>query len=97
MRIHSESIGNSEAQRRGILEWPVSKREESRFAWHYDATEVAYVEQGSARIETEDGNIEIETGDLVTLPAELDCTWVIREPFVKRYRIISGQEVESEG
>ncbi|MFP4378749.1 MAG: cupin domain-containing protein [Spirochaetales bacterium] len=87
MTIQTETIGTDEAERRGILEWPRSERSVARFSWHYDATEVAYIEQGSARIETEDGNIEIESGDLVTLPAGLDCTWVIRETLIKRYKI----------
>jgi hypothetical protein len=87
MTIQTETIGSDEAEKRGILSWPKSERGVSRFAWHYDATEVAYIEQGSARIETEDGNIEIEAGDLVTLPAGLECTWTIREPLIKRYQI----------
>ena len=87
MRIESRPIDIAEAERRGILEWPTSQRQVSRYHWHYDAVEVAYIETGSARIETEDGNIEIEAGDLVTLPEDLDCTWIIREPLRKRYKI----------
>jgi len=87
MRITSETIGAEEAQRRGVFDWPTSARLVSRYNWHYDAPETAYIEAGSARIETEDGNIEVEAGDLVTLPEDLDCTWIIREPIKKRYQI----------
>jgi len=92
MRIEIESIGESEARRRGIFGWPSSTRPVSRYTWHYDAQETAYIEAGNARIETEDGNVEVEQGDLIILPSDLDCTWVIREPLTKRYQITDRAE-----
>lgn len=90
MQVSVESISPDEARARGILQWPVSKRRVSRYSWHYDATEVCYLVSGQARIETEDGNVEVESGDLVTLPAGLDCVWDVREPLAKHYRVESG-------
>lgn len=87
MQVAVESIETGEAQVRGVLEWPLSSRGVSRYTWHYDATEICYIAEGRARIETEDGNIEVEKGDLVTLPAGLECAWVIQERVVKHYRI----------
>ena len=87
MQVTVETIEAEEAEARGVLEWPVSTRAVSRYPWHYDATEICYIAEGRARIETEDGNVEVEKGDLVTLPAGLKCAWVIQERVVKRYRI----------
>ncbi len=87
VQVAVEIISPQEAEERGILEWPVSRRGVSRYAWHYDATEVCYIAEGRARIETEDGSIEVEKGDLVTLPAGLECAWIIREPMAKHYLI----------
>ena len=87
MQVVVESVSSGEANRRGILGWPVSRRGVSRFSWRYDSTEVCYLVDGHARIETEDGSIEVESGDLVTLPAGLECTWDIREPLAKHYQV----------
>lgn len=92
MQIAVESISPDDAHDRGILAWPVSRRGVSRFTWHYDSTEYCYLVGGEARIETEDGNVEVESGDLVTLPAGLDCVWDVREPIVKHYRVDQGSD-----
>jgi uncharacterized cupin superfamily protein len=89
MQVIVESISPDDANERGILAWPVSRRGVSRYSWRYDATEVCYLVTGQARIETEDGNVEVESGDLITLPAGLECTWDIREPIAKHYRVES--------
>jgi uncharacterized protein len=91
MQIVVETLSPDEANERGILAWPVSRRGVSRYAWHYDTTETCYLVSGLARIETEDGNVEVEAGDLVTLPAGLDCVWDIREPIAKHYRLQVGE------
>ena len=90
MQIVVESISPDEAHDRGILAWPVSRRGVSRYSWHYDTSELCYLVSGLARIETEDGNVEVEAGDLVTLPAGLDCVWDIREPIAKHYKLETG-------
>ena len=98
MRIEAVSIGAAEARRRGIYSWPVSRRGVARFSWHYDSTQVAYIDSGSARIETEDGNVEVEAGDLVTLPSDLECVWVIRQALIKHYRVEPARPAQlSEG
>ena len=89
MRVEVESISQERAEELGVFEWPVWQRGISRFIWQYDATEVCYLVAGRARIETEDGNVEVESGDLLTLPDGLACTWDIREPIRKHYRIVA--------
>lgn len=93
MLITVETISARDADDRGITLWPVSRRGARRFRWHYDATEICYLASGRAMVETEDGTVEIERGDLVTLPSGLDCVWVIREPIVKHYRIVNGTQL----
>ncbi len=87
MRIETETIGAGEARRRGVYEWPVSRRTVSRYPWRYDRPVIAYIDSGSARIETDDGNIEVEAGDLVKLPSDLDCVWIVKQPVVRYYRV----------
>lgn len=84
MQIAVESLSPDDAHQRGILGWPVARHDVKRFSAHYDATELCYLVTGLARIETEDGNVEVETGDLVTLPAGLDCVWDVREAISMR-------------
>lgn len=87
MQVIVESLSPAQAAERGVFSWPESERGVSRYTWHYDATEVCYLVRGLARIETEDGNVEVEAGDFLTLPAGLECVWDIREPLMKRYTV----------
>ena len=87
MQVKVESLSMKDAEARGITAWPTWERGVSRFHWHYETTEECYVISGRARIETEDGNIEIEQHDFVSLPAGLDCVWDIQEPISKYYRL----------
>lgn len=85
MQVKVESLSDETIERRGVRAWPVWERGVSRFAWKYDETERCYLIDGQVRIETADGNIEIEAGDFVTFPAGLECTWDIRKPVRKHY------------
>jgi len=51
-------------------------------AWELPATEVLLVLEGAARIEIEGGpTLELETGDIATLPKGLRTTWHLTLPF----------------
>lgn len=72
----------------GVYDWPVWKKEASRFPWTYDQQETCYFIRGKV-IVTPDGG-EPQTfgrGDLVTFPPGLSCTWEILEPVEKHYAI----------
>lgn len=87
MQIKVESLGDEAIERRGIRSWPIWERGVSRFSWKYDESEFCYLIEGQVRIETADGNIEVEAGDFVTFPAGLECTWDILKPVRKHYTL----------
>lgn len=67
--------------------WPTWTKEESVFPWHYDETETCYLLAGDVRVTTVDGEVvEFGTGDMVTFPAGVSCTWEVRKPVRKHYR-----------
>lgn len=66
---------------------PTWSKEASVFDWQYDDSETCYLLAGDVRVVTNDGEtVEFGTGDLVTFPAGLKCTWEIRTPVHKHYR-----------
>lgn len=87
MQISVVAMDSESAGSKGYLDWPTWERGVSRFPWHYDTIETCYIVRGRAVIETEDGKVEIEPGDLVTFPKGLDCVWNIREPLGKHYKL----------
>jgi uncharacterized cupin superfamily protein len=59
--------------------------------WTPEQREVAVILEGSVRIETADGgSIELEVGDLFSLPPGLETTWHITVPFKEVWVIASG-------
>lgn len=70
----------------GVDDWPIWTKEASRFPWTYDQTEVCYILEGRVTVTPEGGEpVELESGDLVTFPQGLRCTWEIHEPVKKHY------------
>lgn len=71
----------------GVEAWPIWTKEASTFPWTYDSTETCYVLEGEVIVTPDGGKpVEIGTGDLVTFPVGMTCTWNIRRPIKKRYR-----------
>jgi len=70
----------------GVYDWPIWKKEVSRFPWQYDRQETCYFLRGRV-IVTPDGGAPLEfgRGDLVTFPAGLSCTWEVLDPVEKHY------------
>lgn len=74
--------------RLGIGEWPVWEQGTSVFPWHYDTGETCYFLDGEVIVTPEGGApVRMSAGDLVTFPAGLSCTWDIRKPVRKHYRL----------
>ncbi len=69
-------------------DWSVWECEPSVFDWHYDSTENAYIFEGAVKVKTVAGEVEIKSGDYVTFPKGLDCTWEISEKIRKVYRFV---------
>ena len=72
----------------GIKSWPIWECEPSKFQWHYDDKEICLVIEGQANIITQEGEIyKIRAGDLVELPAGLNCEWQVIKSIKKHYRL----------
>ena len=70
----------------GVYEWPIWKKEASKFPWTYDQTEVCYFLRGKVIVTPDGGEpMEFHRGDLVTFPAGMSCTWEILEDVEKHY------------
>jgi uncharacterized cupin superfamily protein len=72
----------------GVSGWPIWEKEVSVFPWSYDTNETCYLLEGEVLV-TPKGEepVRIAQGDLVTFPAGMSCTWEIRQPVKKHYRL----------
>ena len=71
----------------GVSSWPIWEKEVSTFPWTYDCEETCYILEGEAVVEAADGEVvEFGTGDLVTFPKGMDCTWDIKSNIRKHYK-----------
>ena len=66
--------------------WSVWECAPSSFDWHYSTTEKAYVYEGKVKVKTNTEEVEINAGDFVTFPKDLDCTWEVQKKIRKVYR-----------
>ena len=70
----------------GVYDWPVWKKEASRFPWTYNDKETCYFIRGKAIVTPDGGEPqEFGRGDLVTFPKGMSCTWEILEDVEKYY------------
>ena len=70
----------------GVYDWPIWRKEVSEFPWQYDRQETCYVLRGRFIVTPEGGEPqEFQSGDLITFPAGLRCTWQILEDVEKHY------------
>jgi uncharacterized cupin superfamily protein len=70
----------------GVYDWPIWKKEVSRFPWTYDQQETCYFVRGKVIVTPENGGPQtFGRGDLVTFPVGLSCTWDVLEPVEKHY------------
>lgn len=84
-KILIEQLGRSELEDRGVFSWGVWEKGISHFDWMYNSTEVCYILEGKAEIETPTGVVNITAGDFVTFPQGLACHWNITSPIKKHY------------
>ncbi len=72
----------------GIYDWPIWTKEVSEFPWSYEEPETCYFLEGDVVVTPDDGEpVTVGKGDLVTFPEGMDCTWNVREPVRKHYRM----------
>jgi len=84
-KIKIEKLSEEEIERRGIKNWGIWEKEVSEFDWEYTSEEHCYMIEGKVKVETPDGDVEINKGDYVVFPVGLKCKWKVIEPVKKYY------------
>lgn len=70
----------------GVYDWPIWKKEASKFDWHYDQQETCYIIRGEFTVTPEGGEPQsFKRGDLITFPEGMKCTWEITKDVEKHY------------
>ena len=70
-----------------VFNWSIWTKEVSQFPWTYDETETCYFLEGDVIVTPDEGEpVTMGTGDLVTFPAGMSCTWQIKSPVKKHYK-----------
>lgn len=72
----------------GVSQWSIWEKEVSKFPWHYDEKETAYILQGEVVVTPNNGGdaVTIRAGDLVVFPAGLSCQWDVKQDLRKHYK-----------
>ncbi|MFP3869402.1 MAG: cupin domain-containing protein [Syntrophobacteria bacterium] len=71
-----------------VRSWPIWTKEVSEFPWSYGEEETCYFLEGDVVVTPDDGGpVEMGKGDLVTFPRGMACTWNIRSPVKKHYKL----------
>lgn len=80
-------IDRQQLDAEGVFDWPIWEKEVSTFPWSYDASETCYFLEGDVVVTPDGGEpVQMGKGDLVTFPADMSCSWEIRQPVRKHYR-----------
>jgi len=88
MEIIVRKLSDEEKQQLGIAKWPVWTKEISIFDWYYDAPEECYLLEGEVEVTTRNGEkVSFGVGDFVSFPQGLKCTWCVKKPVRKHYRL----------
>ena len=86
MEIIVKQPAQQELENMGVFSWPIWEKEVSRFDWYYSDKETCYFLDGEVVVESEDGNVKIQKGDLAVFPKGLRCVWDIKKPVRKHYQ-----------
>ncbi len=79
-------LARSAVEALGVFDWPVWEKAPSTFEWHYDTQESCYFLTGEVLVTPQHGEpVVMGTGDFVTFPAGLSCTWQVRQALKKHY------------
>ena len=70
----------------GVYDWPIWRKEASKFPWTYDRQETCYILRGRFTVTPDGGEPqEFKRGDFITFPKGMSCTWEILEDVEKHY------------
>jgi uncharacterized cupin superfamily protein len=87
MKIKKERPSDEKLLAMGVTSWGIWEKEESSFGWYYDESETCFILEGRARVEPQKGEaVEFGSGDMVTFPKGMKCTWTVIKPIRKYYK-----------
>jgi uncharacterized cupin superfamily protein len=66
--------------------WSIWECNPSKFNWHYESEESAFLYEGWVKVKTNTETVEFRKGDFVVFPTGLSCQWEVLEKVVKVYR-----------
>jgi hypothetical protein len=74
-------------EKKGVFNWSTWGCQASSFPWTYDSAESCYLLKGTVTVTPRDGRqpATFGTGDFVTFPAGMSCTWDVTEAVQKHY------------
>ena len=76
----------------GVAKWPTWKKEVSVFLWYFPEEETAYILEGECVITPEGAEpITFGKGDLVIFPVGMKCSWEVRQPLHKHYKLAGSK------
>jgi uncharacterized protein len=85
--ITIEKLDADRLARLGVDHWPQWEKGVADSAWTHDVSETSNFPDGHVVVPHADGGqVGIVTGNLLTFPVGLTCTWKVLSPFRKRYR-----------
>ncbi len=84
-QILIERPSQRQLDRLKVFGWPIWAKEPSTFEWCYDEPETCYFLEGDALVKTDGGEYSIGSGDFVTFPQGLRCTWQVKRAVRKHY------------
>jgi len=86
MGIEVKKLTQEQLKKIGVFDWPIWKKEVSRFDWEYDSVEECFFLEGKVTVDTKGGkSTSFGKGDFVVFPKGLACTWNVLEPVKKHY------------
>lgn len=65
--------------------WAIWECDPSKFDWKYSQEEHCFIIEGNVEITTDGDTVEIEKGDYVIFPKNLQCVWEISKAIRKHY------------
>ncbi len=88
MKVKIEKPTEEKLRELGVENWPIWEKEVSTFDWYYDTNETFYVIEGEVEVELDDGTkVSFGAGDLVTFSEGVKCTWHVKKPIRKHYKL----------
>ena len=88
MKVKIEKPTEEKLKELGVENWPIWEKEVSTFDWYYDTNETFYVIEGEVEVELDDGTkVSFGAGDLVTFSEGVKCTWHVKKPIRKHYKL----------